>query len=276
RVDDPAAPMQVLSSGAFGDYDPNLSPAGDRLVWSSARSGNRNLWIGAPDGSGARPLTVGNASDDHPAFSPDGKEVAFVSGREGRGGGWIVPSDGGTPREIYRSEVVDTPSWLPDGKEILVGIQDRGTFALARVSIADGRATRVVTPTGALTPAWNPRMPLIAYLIQVPASPEPVPTRNRLAFVDPSGKPQLTGLPQSPTFGNGFLAWSPDGQRLLGLSRPVLAPTEVYVIDPRSPEPYRRIFQTGIGEQIRGATWSADGSSIVVGLERPRSDIVLL
>ena len=40
------------------------------------------------------------------------------------------------------------------------------------------------------------------------------------AFVDPSGRPQFTELPPSPPFGNGFLAWAPDGRRLLGLSRP--------------------------------------------------------
>ena len=62
------------SSGAFGDADPSPSPAGDLLVWSSARSGNRNLWIGKADGSGARPLTTGNALDETPAFSPDGKQ----------------------------------------------------------------------------------------------------------------------------------------------------------------------------------------------------------
>jgi Tol biopolymer transport system component len=275
RIEDAAPTPAVLTSGAFGDYDPNMSVAGDRLVWSSARSGNRNLWIGAPDGSGARPLTVGNALDDHPAFSPDGKGVAFISAREGRRGVWIVPSEGGTPRELYRSEVTDTPSWLPDGNEILVGANDKGTAALFRVAVADGRVTRIVMPTGALAAAWNPRMPLIAYLIQVPATAQPNPTRNRLAFVDPSGRPQFTELPPSLQFGNGFLAWAPDGRRLLALSRPAIAPSEVWIVDPRSTDPYRRIFQTGLGEQIRGATWSADGSTIVIGLERPKSDIVL-
>src|SRR4029434_379073 len=64
---DGAGTPQPLGTGAFGDADPHLSPGGDRLVWSSARSGNRNLWIAAPDGSGARPPTTGNALDQSPA-----------------------------------------------------------------------------------------------------------------------------------------------------------------------------------------------------------------
>ena len=31
-----------------------------------------------------------------------------------------------------------------------------------------------------------------------------------------------------------------------------------------------------LGAGILGVTWSADGSSIVIGLEEPKSDIVLL
>jgi eukaryotic-like serine/threonine-protein kinase len=265
-----------LTNGAFGDIDPSLSPAGDRLVWSSARSGNRNLWIGAPDGSSARPLTTGNALDDHPAFSPDGKQVAYLSAREEGRGLWIVPSDGGTPRQIYRGDVVDTPSWSPDGKEILVGSSNHEVASLLRLSVADGRATPIATPKGALAAAWNPKEPLIAYLIQEPASPEPKPTRNRLAFIDPSGRPQLTEMPQSPILSNGVLVWAPDGRRLLALRRTPTTPTEFYVVDPRSPDPYHLVFQAVVGDQVHGATWSADGSTILIGLERPKSDIVLL
>ena len=276
RVDEASAPMRELTGGESGDYDPELSAAGDLLVWSSARSGNRNLWIGAPDASGASPLTSGNVLDDRPAISPDGRQVAFVSARSGERGVWLVPTEGGVPREVYRAEVVDRPSWSPDGKEILVGTHVEDVGALFRVSVEDGRATRLATPTGALVPAWNPKEPLIAYLIQVPASPEPKPARNRIAFVDPAGKPVFEDLPPSPNIQNGFLKWSPDGRRLLALRQSLTFPQEVYIVDPRSPEPYRLIYRAAPGVEMRGATWSPDGSTITIGIERPTSDIVLL
>ena len=276
RIDDPSQPMKDLTGGESGDCDPDLSAAGDRLVWSSGRSGNRNLWIGAADASGARPLTSGNSLDDRPAFSPDGKQVAFISARSGERGVWLVPSEGGTPRAIYRGEAVDRPSWSPDGKEILVGTPVQDVGALFRVSVEEGRATKVNTPTGALAADWNPKEPLIAYLIQVPASVEPKPNRNRLAFADPSGQPRFQDLPPSPAFQNGYLKWAPDGRRLLAMRQSMTFPQEVYLVDPRSTEPYRLVYRASTGVWIHGATWSPDGSTITVGIERPTSDIVLL
>src|SRR5262249_41199737 len=262
--------------GQSGDSDPDLSAAGDRLVWASARSGNRNLWIGAADASNARPLTSGDSLDDRPSISPHRPPGAFLPPPNRAPGGGLVPADGGIARSIYEGEVVDRPAWSPDGKEILLGTHVHDVGALLRVSVADGRATPVSTPTGALAADWNPKEPLIAYLVQVPASPEPKPARNRLAFVDLSGKPQYTDLPLSPAFGNGFIKWAPDGRRLLALRQTMTVPQEAYLVDPRSPEPYRLIYRAETGVWIRGATWSPDGSTLTIGIERPTSDIVLL
>jgi len=269
------APKRI-GDGGFGDADPALSPAGNRLVWSSARSGNRNLWIGAADGSNPRPLTTDNALDETPAFSPDGRQVAFVSDRSGKRAIWLVSSEGGSPREVHAAEVVDPLTWSPDGKEILFCAPAGEAEGLYRLSIADGKVTRVPIPTGARAPAWNPRQAMIAYLVPEPASTDPKPRRNRLAFVDPSGKPLLEALPPSPNISNGLLAWSPDGRRLAAAARNTTLGQELLVVDPSAPDPYRSLWKAPPGAGVLGVTWSADGSSILIALEEPRSDIVLL
>ena len=273
---DGAAPPSRLSDAGLADIEPALSAAGDRLVWTSARSGNRNLWIGAADGTGARPLTTGNALDETPAFSPDGRQIAFVSDRSGKRAIWLVSTEGGTPRELHAAEVVDLLSWSPDGKEILYCAPRGENQGLYRLSVADSRVTPLPTPTGARAPAWNPRQPLIAYLVQEPATAEPKPRRNRIAFVDPDGKPRFEELPPGPAMSNGLLTWSPDGRRLLAAARWTSLAQELYAMDPTAPDPYRSIVKLPQGTGILGATWSAEGSSIVIGLEEPRSDIVLL
>ena len=264
-----------IGDGGFGDADPALSSRGDRLVWSSARSGNRNLWIGASDGSDPRPLTTGNALDETPAFSPDGTQIAFVSDRSGTRGIWIIPREGGTPRELHRAEVVDPLTWSPDGREILFCAPAGEVEGLYRVSVADGRVTPLRIASGGRAPAWNPRQALIAYLVQEPASSDPKPRRNRLAFVDPSGKPALETLPPGPNFSNGLLAWSPDGRRLAAAARNTTLFQELLVVDPSAAAPYRTLWKAPPGAGVLGVTWTADGSSIVLGLEEPRSDIVL-
>jgi Tol biopolymer transport system component len=86
----------------------------------------------------------------------------------------------------------------------------------------------------------------------------------------------LEALPKSPRFGNGVLAWAPDGRRLLALARGVARSGEIYVVDPQATQPYHRIFELPLGATTRGASWSADGASVVLGFEQPKSDVVLL
>jgi Tol biopolymer transport system component len=199
-----------------------------------------------------------------------------VSDRSGARAIWIVSPEGGIPRELHRAEVVDLLSWSPDGKEILFCAPAGDAEGLYRLSVADGKVTRLPTPTGARAPAWNPRQDLIAYLVQEPASAEPRPRRNRIAFVDTSGKPQLEGLAPGSAMSNGLLAWAPDGRRLLALARWTILAQEIFVVDIAAREPYRSLFKFPLGSGIRGVTWSPDGSSIVMGLEEQKSDIVLL
>ena len=109
-----------LTGGYTGDLDPNLSRSGDRLVFSSTRSGQRNLWIARGDSSDPRPLTSGASLDEYPQFSPDGQQVAFISNRGGERGLWIVSTDGGVPRRLLVAAVLPYFSWSPDGREIRV------------------------------------------------------------------------------------------------------------------------------------------------------------
>jgi Tol biopolymer transport system component len=87
-----------------GDLDPAVSPSGDRLAFTSSRSGARLVWTARPDGTEARPLTSGLAIDERPVFSPDGRQIAFISDRSGRRAVWIVGADGGAPRKVVDAD----------------------------------------------------------------------------------------------------------------------------------------------------------------------------
>ena len=54
-----AATMTPLTEGYTGDLDPAWSPDGTRLVFSSSRSGNRNIWTVKADLSNPKALTDG-------------------------------------------------------------------------------------------------------------------------------------------------------------------------------------------------------------------------
>ena len=59
------------------------SPDGKRIAFVSFRTGNHDIWLVNPDGTGLRNLTQHPAQDTSPAWSPDGKRLAFVSTRHG-------------------------------------------------------------------------------------------------------------------------------------------------------------------------------------------------
>ena len=117
-----AAVLEPLTGGYTGEIDPCWSPDGTRIVFSSSRTGQRNIWSMTADFKNPTPLTTGDALDERPEFSPDGRQVAFISDRGGRRGIWVVSADGGTPRPVAPVPVLTSVSWSPDGKRLVYAV----------------------------------------------------------------------------------------------------------------------------------------------------------
>ena len=72
----------------------DLSPDGERLVLSSDRSGNQDLWTLASGGGEMTQLTDDPTPDWRPSWSPDGNEIVFYAYRSGNRDIWVMPLDG--------------------------------------------------------------------------------------------------------------------------------------------------------------------------------------
>jgi Tol biopolymer transport system component len=264
--------LEPLTDGFSGDFDPVWSPDGSRLVFSSARTGNRTLWSARDRLAQPAPLTNGVAIDERPAFSPDGQQVAFVSDRGGRRGIWVVNVEGGTPRLIAPADVVDTISWSPDGRRLVYAAPVGDAPGLMIMTVADGQTTRLPTPAAATAPAWSrddviafiePRGGVLgAYVQLVRSDGQRVSTRP------------LDG-PDAPRIGNGFVTWSVDGRRLAAVSLPGAALGSIWIIEPNNPVPNRKLVDLPAEVFLRGITWTRDGSSLIVGRIRWAGDIFL-
>jgi len=266
-----------VTDGHGGDLDPSIAPGGDRLVFSSARSGDRHLWTTRLDGTEPRPLTSGAVNDDRPAFSPDGRQIAFISDRGGRRAIWLISADGGALRKLADTGATGGLSWSPDGMQIVYAASGSDWPALWSVSVADGTSRRIATPGAVGEPAWSPKRDLIAYLSPTTTGATVV----SLAFVDSRGAPQYTTLPTVPPvpagFSNGMPAWSSDGTRLAIVSQNSNGTASIWLIEPASATAsFRKLIEFPIGPRIRGLTWTPDGSAIVVGKHDTTSDIVFL
>ena len=143
-----AATMTPLTEGYTGDLDPAWSPDGTRLVFSSSRSGSRNIWTVKADLSKPMALTEGRLDRRAPGiFASTGTQVAFVSDREGRRGIWVVSADGGSPRLVASVNVLTTVSWARDGTRLVYAVGGGEVPQLETVEVTSGKVSRLPTET---------------------------------------------------------------------------------------------------------------------------------
>jgi eukaryotic-like serine/threonine-protein kinase len=131
------------------DREPHYSPDGQRVAFTSARSGTAGIWICDADGENAAALFVPESGQaGTPRWSPDGSLIAFDSNQEGQWDIYLIRPDGGTPMALTRDGADDIiPSWSRDGKWVYFSSARSGRQEIWKSS-ADGTETVQVTRTG--------------------------------------------------------------------------------------------------------------------------------
>ncbi len=110
------------------DYAPQYSPDGQRIAFTSDRSGSHEIWVCEADGSNAVKLTsFGGPYLSTPAWSPDGRRIAFYARPGGVGEIDILSADGGKPERLRGAQNLwEAFSWSRDGKWIYFSSKRRG------------------------------------------------------------------------------------------------------------------------------------------------------
>ena len=75
--------MRRLTDSPAQDIRPRLSPDGSRIVFTSNRDGNYEIYLMQSDGSHVVRLTNHPEQDDYAIWTPDGKSLIFLSERNG-------------------------------------------------------------------------------------------------------------------------------------------------------------------------------------------------
>jgi Tol biopolymer transport system component len=155
RIDlaDPAASGRVAASTLW-DEGADASPDGRRLVFSSNRSGAREIWVADPTGENAIALTAfGGPVPGTARWSPDGSLIAF-DGRPGASSEIFVVSPGGGPmRQLTHAPGEDArPAWSHDGRWIYFSSDRSGRNEIWRMT-PDGRDPVQITRNGGTTVA---------------------------------------------------------------------------------------------------------------------------
>jgi Tol biopolymer transport system component len=205
-----------------------------------------NLYSVAPDGAALRRLTTVKAEETWPVASPDGSRIAFswsqYTGLSCKGCPSSIRILGGRVLTSPQDAFDLSPSWSPDGKEILFSRSSATSPGELMVVPAGGGEARDLKLVGSGS-AWGPSR--IAFIDQLHSPPQ-----LKTANPDGSGVRVVTSADVlAPP------AWSADG-RLAYLIR---AGVVVVAADGRAAAPVKLPF-----ERVQTIAWSPDGTHWVV------------
>lgn len=135
--------IRPLTNGSSRNTLEDWSPDGTRVVFSSDRNGNQDLYVVRTDGTQLTRLTSDTADDLLPRWSPDGKTIVFY--RVPHSGAFtyaqlhLVNPDGTNERPLLDATMHDfDPTWTPDGATIVFSCDRYGhQWDLCAVSPAD-------------------------------------------------------------------------------------------------------------------------------------------
>ena len=150
-ADSSAEPPARFNASNRSEIDPHYSPSGDKVVFSSNRSGGSEIWVCDADGGNAVQLTNFGTSavTGSPRWSPDGRQIAFDSRAGGNSDIYIIGAGGGNPRRLTEDmteEVV--PSWSADGRFVYYASRKTGRLEIWKSPVDGGEAVQVTRGSG--------------------------------------------------------------------------------------------------------------------------------
>ena len=178
-------------------------PKTAKIVFTSTRDGNKEIYMMNADGSQQTRLTNDPADDFHPTWSPTGEQILFVSNRQGLPDLYLMEADGKSERRVFsKGARREDPTWSPDSKQIAYERWERDGLAIYIATLDTKGEERVA---GGVDPAWAPYKNELAFIGT---------GDNRIAILTVHAPP-----PKKPIQGDRMFMknpeWSPSGSELV-------------------------------------------------------------
>lgn len=186
------------------------SPDGSQIAFSSARTGDDNIYLMDDTGSILAQLTDHPLPEYNPVWSPDGTQFVYVSEQNGNRDLYLMDADGSNQRRLTDDFADDwQPVWSPDGTQIIfASYRDNGSYAsLYRIN-ADGTDLELIQRYGEgefRELAWSPNGSTI--LTSYGYSPN-----YDIYRLNPDGS-DFQLVVHHPDGASRYPMWSPDGSQ---------------------------------------------------------------
>ena len=140
---------QVIAS-TRRDFNPQLSPDGNRIAFVSDRTGGWEIYVTDADGRNPVQLTsFGNVVADGIRWSPSGRELVFAVLRGLDRDIYVMPSAGGAPRPVVRGPSDEgRPSFSIDGNWIYFRSNRSGRDEIWKIPHQGGEPIQVTRNGG--------------------------------------------------------------------------------------------------------------------------------
>ena len=166
------------------------TPTTPKILFTSARDDNYEVYTMNPDGSEQMNLTQHPANDLQAAWSPTGEKILFVSDREGVRDLYLMDTDGSNVRRVFKKEADrQHPSWSPDSKKISYTHMhwDHNRYPIHIATLGEQEEEEL--GVDGIFPAWSPDGTEIAYtfsglitLINVRKGKQKQPIRRKAMY----------------------------------------------------------------------------------------------
>ncbi len=147
------------------DTAPSYSPDGKYITFESDRSGSQKIYIMDLKSKKIKRISFGKGKYATPVWSPRGDLIAFTKLTGGEFYIGVMYTDGKGERVVYKSYLVEGPTWSPNGRVLAFYSQSKkrgGKISSPKIKLIDLTGVNLrelITPSDGSDPAWSGLLP---------------------------------------------------------------------------------------------------------------------
>jgi TolB protein len=150
--------LRRLTTNDAIDTEPTWAPDGRQIYFLSDRAGGPQIYrIGSEPGSREQRVTFEGVYNARPRVSPDGKKIAVVYGQNNAYRIGVVDASNGVLQLLTNGRLDESPSFAPNGAQIVYATRDGGRGVLAAVTTDGNIQQEIASVAGDVRePVWGP------------------------------------------------------------------------------------------------------------------------